>query len=115
MIGIKTSRLFLFHSVFILFSHFLHLNNIQFIQSLSYFSILDMSSSDDSSSISRMVVGSHSSLDPLDDDISNPPEDEENNDEPQLDDDYQELTPVLSICNSIPTINATFSVKNIHI
>jgi len=74
-----------------------------------------MSSSDDSSSISRMVVGSHSSLDPLDDDISNPPEDEGNNDEPQLDDDYQELTPVLSTSNSIPTINATFSVKNIHI
>jgi hypothetical protein len=88
-----------------------------------------MSISDDSPSVSSMVVGSHSSQDLLDD-ISNLPEDEKLrrtfdinedndhdegiNDEPQLDDE-EELTPMIPINNPIPTTNKPIFVTNISI
>ncbi len=122
------------YSCFVLyftFCCFSYLNSFEFLQSASHFSILDMSSIDDSQSKSSTVCVSHSSLDHLSDDIYNLSEDEQLrksldinedsdqdegiNNEPQFDDDEGLPSPVLPINDNNSIINTNFSVKIIHI
>jgi hypothetical protein len=107
------------------FSYFLHLNTTALLQFSShfFFPISEMTSIDDSPSISSTPVCSQASIDALDD-LPNLPKgeqlrkiiynnEESDQDEPQLDndDDDEKLTSVLPTTKVIPIVDKVISVK----